>query len=786
MSAESSSNKKMKRRTGNEEDAPAEAQPRTAPKRQRVSRACDQCRAAREKCDGIHPLCFPCASQNRKCTWEEPKKKRGVQTGYIRTLELSLGWIFDKIPGSEEALHGLLTHEGGQGRDLLVGKDTIAGNRLHRRWRKSMVQQEIDRVLSGSTASSAKSAKTSPAVDESESSADEAELPLKEETSSAANPAPIMAIPESMESMTAALHPDRLVSNGPPELPAGLADLPIRQRQLAQYASNTFKLPSNCWRLLDIYFSYTHCWFPILEKGMIHKACWSYPGEGLDMTKEELFQSGLHAELWAALAIAAYQDDASHSGQAHGDRLEGRLQPDEIYNAARRLIPSEDRDFDARHVNAILLLALVDIGRRKYMAAWILVGLATRVALALNLPARPAGDGYRRLYHTYMACFMLDSLIASLLEKPPHLRPSDIDSSVPSGEDEPDEWDIWMPCQGFGTTQHSSSPRSPAHSMSSFAALFGVHRVYCTVLSDTKIHVDRNELYMTEMRKALNGNQTRRPLVDYITNGGIPPYQVPSIYLLRLAFVCFTVQAQSYSEPLMSAALQCIEELLLLFGSAVPPLFGLYMELLGRQCNPEALRGDTRDRWKKAQASVDSIWASSGNDNQPFPMVQSHEQPAHLSHGQSDVIYPCPPNTNIPGVVQQVHTTSPRHTDPRVDPASLIRSEVYHEASLSAMANFSTMSRPTQPLDLVDHPNSTTTAVGGRFDLSDIPPQGFHGHGRPSFSSAAFDYDTILDDIASLDRSDRMQSDPQFMANLGFAPGSDLAELLAHDFTSMP
>lgn len=784
MSAETSSNKKMKRRTGNTEDAPADAPPQTAPKRQRVSRACDQCRAAREKCDGIHPLCFPCASQNRKCSWEEPKKKRGVQTGYIRTLELSLGWIFDKIPGSEEALHGLLTHEGGQGRDLLVGKDTAAGNRLHRRWRKSMVQQEIDRVLSGGTAPSVKSAKTSPAVDESESSADEAELPLKEELSGASNPAPMMAIPQSMESIAAVLHPDQLGSNGPPELQAGLADLPIRQREHTQYDSNTFKLPSNCWRLLDIYFSYTHCWFPVLEKGMIHKACWSYPGEGLDMTREELFQSGLHAELWAALAIAAYQDEASHSGQILGD-AEGRLEPEEIYQAARRLIPSEDRDFDARHVNAILLLSLVDIGRRKYMAAWILVGLATRVALALNLPARPPGDGYRRLYHTYMACFILDSLIASLLDKPPHLRPSDIGSSVPSGEDEPDEWDIWMPCQGFGNTQHSSSPRSPAHSMSSFSALFGIHRVYCAVLSDTNEHVDRNELYMTEMRKALNGNQTRRPLLDYITNGGIPPYQVPSIYLLRLAFICFTVQAQTYNELLMSAALQCIEELLVLFGAAVPPLFGLYMELLSRQCNPEVLHSDTQNRWKKAQASVDSVWTSTGN-RQSLPMMQSHETATALAHAQPDAIYSCPSNTNIPAVVHHVHASSPRHADPRVDPAALIQPEAYHEASLSAMTNFSAMSRPSQPLDLVDHSSSTPAAGTGRYDLPDIPPQNFHGHGRHSFSSAAFDYDTILDDIASLDRSDRLQSDPQFMANLGFAPGSDLAELLAHDFTSMP
>lgn len=153
------------------------------PKRQRVSRACDQCRAAREKCDGIQPLCFPCASQNRSCSWQEPKKKRGVQTGYIRTLELALGWIFDKIPESENSLHGLLTHQGGQGRLLLAGKDTAAGNRLHRRWRKSTVHTEIERVLSGDTASTG-SANGSTPGGESDEDVPEKDLPMLQDTGS--------------------------------------------------------------------------------------------------------------------------------------------------------------------------------------------------------------------------------------------------------------------------------------------------------------------------------------------------------------------------------------------------------------------------------------------------------------------------------------------------------------------------------------------------------------------------------------------------------------------------
>jgi hypothetical protein len=114
------------------------------PKRQRVSRACDQCRAAREKCDGIQPECFPCVSQTRPCTYQTSPKKRGVQTGYIRALELLLAALFEKLPGSEDVLGTLLT----TGPAFMAGSDRGA-DRLQKRWRKSRTHREIDRILSG-------------------------------------------------------------------------------------------------------------------------------------------------------------------------------------------------------------------------------------------------------------------------------------------------------------------------------------------------------------------------------------------------------------------------------------------------------------------------------------------------------------------------------------------------------------------------------------------------------------------------------------------------------------
>ncbi|KAL1616737.1 hypothetical protein SLS56_011303 [Neofusicoccum ribis] len=158
---------KAKRKVPNATAAAAHAQDPQAhggnpapAKRQRVSRACDQCRTAREKCDGIQPICFTCASSNRDCTYTANPKKRGIQPGYIRTLELALAWTFGNVPGSEDALVQMLAQP--EGRSLLSGKDTEGSYTLHRKWRKSAFCKDIDRVLSGADPVSVGEKPTSP------------------------------------------------------------------------------------------------------------------------------------------------------------------------------------------------------------------------------------------------------------------------------------------------------------------------------------------------------------------------------------------------------------------------------------------------------------------------------------------------------------------------------------------------------------------------------------------------------------------------------------------------
>lgn len=118
-------------------------------KRVRVSRACDQCRAGREKCDGNRPCCQTCDAQGRSCTYYEQPKKRGIQPNYIRTLELTLAWIFKNFPQSEQHISSLLPDPGDQAHKLIAWKDAVPAEALHASWRHSVVCRQIDQLLSG-------------------------------------------------------------------------------------------------------------------------------------------------------------------------------------------------------------------------------------------------------------------------------------------------------------------------------------------------------------------------------------------------------------------------------------------------------------------------------------------------------------------------------------------------------------------------------------------------------------------------------------------------------------
>ncbi|KAI0506678.1 fungal-specific transcription factor domain-containing protein [Xylaria bambusicola] len=777
-----------KRQNGTEETRSKSTAERLAaepvPKRQRVSRACDQCRAAREKCDGIQPLCFPCASQNRQCSWEEPKKKRGVQTGYIRTLEMALGWIFDKMPESEKALHSLLTHEGGQGRLLLAGKDTSTGTRLHRRWRKSTVHAEIERVLSGDAACIGPVNGSTPGEDSDE------EGPEKETQDTKSTPGILEPLVHSKM--------DGESTERPQQRPQWREDLTTpKSNETNNFKSlsnvptpsrprpppNTFTLPSNHWRLLDIYFSYTHIWFPILEKHALLKTGYSYPEDGLHVTCDTAGSAG-HAELWAALALTSYQEAASRSKENAREALAnpGHLKPKEIYRIARSLIPLEDGDFEIRHINALLLLTLVNMACDDINCAWLLIGVASRVALSLRLHENLASTRHKQYTHTYMGCFILDTLLSARLGLVPHLRSGMAHINLPHLDNDLDEWQPWMPCPDFGPAKRDPRlSRTPSHSISSFAILHRIHLVLSRQLWDEhRNSMQFGDALLHTLHNAVSQCGAQTVFSSYIFTGEYVTNQLPSVHILRIPYL-YTASMCQRSPFLHRSVLSCTEEYINSFGiCGLSPLLPVFMRLVDQQTQNDSLTRDERCRWKQTKTAIEAVWTKSSRSYE----IGTGAEDVHPAH------YPQQPNTAF-GVVRSVEshrppssTTTSYHPNANINHGSTNLGMLYPQDPAAKMIGLTAhhhQPSDTKALQLNGHSN-----VLGEFENVDtltispsIHPQ---ETGRPSFDSPALDYDTILDDIASIERTSMPESETQFMANLGLRPGTNFADVFSHEF----
>jgi hypothetical protein len=79
-------------------------------KRQRATQACHRCRNKKYKCDSVRPTCSTCSVSNADCVYGTIFKRRGLQSGYVRALEMLWGLVFKKIPGSQNVANELLAN----------------------------------------------------------------------------------------------------------------------------------------------------------------------------------------------------------------------------------------------------------------------------------------------------------------------------------------------------------------------------------------------------------------------------------------------------------------------------------------------------------------------------------------------------------------------------------------------------------------------------------------------------------------------------------------------------
>ncbi|KAK0610523.1 fungal-specific transcription factor domain-containing protein [Bombardia bombarda] len=761
-------------------------------KRQRVSRACDQCRAAREKCDGKQALCAPCLSQNRPCAYSASPKKRGVQTGYIRTLELALAWLFEKVPGCEEALDVVLFQQGSQGQDVLTGKDPRGTERLHKRWRRSRVHRGIDRILSGDNGLSPFPDKRFPSEEASD---------IEGDASRAGSSLP--AGPQSSDTGQGQLSsaPDRGTlrsSSIPPEpgpswqtpLPAIESHQTIHTHDIGAPSSTSprrLKLPANHWRLLDIYFSYTHSWLPILDKQALFQASYLYSDQGLLIVPEDS-SSAVHAELWSALALASFQDAASSKSLSAHSIYRDNLSPSQVYEIARRLIPPETGPFQVHHSRALLLLSLVNLGRGHMTSAWLLIGLAIRIFLDISAN-QPVGHSrqQQRMQSVLVACFMLDTIVSVRYDKPAHLKAEDIVNELPIPEDGLDQWEPWAPCEGFGiSTAASQVSRNPAYCLSTFNQLYGILKLVARRTS-ARIGIapveERAMPLASQIQQLIDLNS---PFGTFATSHDTGSASVPTAYLIRTVYLWAAALVDPQTDPYLSLMRETLYQYQKRFGiCGMPPFISSCLISLTNQPNRATLSGHHKERLEELISAYSSPWGEEGRNRDLLADSSTSHQTSHLTPpATSNIPYLTmapPPLYNHPSFPTQPSQASSSERGYRAFnnlrfPGAI---DMYHQRSVAFPRSTSsaTLLHHRNMRNVVDMQQSSNIIPG--IDLSRqnfaVPYAGFNG-------SRWVDYDALLDDFASTECTDPVDVDPKFMANLGFAPGCDSSEILSCGF----
>ncbi|RGP76976.1 qa-1f quinic acid utilization activator qa-1f [Fusarium longipes] len=732
-----------------ENDADTTSAPATAApvKRQRVSLACDSCRTAREKCDGARPHCGTCTAQNRPCSYTPASRKRGVQTGYLRTIELSLAWLFEQVPGCEGALHHLLTQDdGAEGTRILATKDK-ANHRLYRRWNKSRVHKDIGRLLSDEK------------TPQNETSADDSDS--EDHTPSGPN-------------LFDGTSPGIAIQGVNPQAHIATPSYSLNDESGARLPTK-LTLPPHWRRLVDIYVSYTHSWLPIVEPAIITSTALTYPPNGFII--EAGRASALHAQLWAVLAVSAFQDASSSQPSHHNGFSAGK-----ILAISRQIVPTDDEAIELGHVSALLLQSLVLLGQRKTLPAWTLIGRASRLASYHQAAASPIfsvkeGTG-ASLNHNEIrvlsASFILDSL-ASLC-----LGQSQVTSgirynfpSVTIGEFH-DSNQPWTSVSGFGKAsedrQQSTLERaSPLHT---FQQLFA----FCRLWGASMDGAHTQQITPDDLVKSLD---SRFSFCNSLIFGGSTP-RVPSAYLLQGMFLAITLDLVPGHRPsLLSNFIEVVDSCVENFGlGGTPPIVNILMQIVQQHGHANRLQEGDLGKWNATMQTLASTWK---------PKSQGLEAPKS-NQGTPGSVDPMGRPVVSPSFMDEISAAT--HPTQNTHPAPITSGELEHELGRMQQRQ---KEQQALPFDRQRYQQSgrsptsqslytlTPNLTFHTLQTSHINGQGSLPHDS-NMASQLLDYDAILDELGSIDCADGIDVDSQFMTNLGFAPGCDLGEMFQGDF----
>lgn len=543
-------------------------------KRQRVSMACDRCRSAKSKCNGDQP-CSACDNQMKPCVYTHTARKRGIPTGYLKSVESCMAWLFEKYPGSEEALRRQLRNNNRKnGKRILLPKAEGADH-LRRRWAKSCISGDIVNLLS----------EPEP---EPDASWDYTDTPEK---NSAAN--------HLSESESASITPKGTKEHL--SIPDDIYDERApRHEESTSAANRSLMLPRDWRRLINIFFDYTSCWLPIVSREQVLQTATRYHlhGQGISPSRS----SALDAELWAVLAVASFHRSSSEIPNGGTD-----LSPSQIYAIACHFTILNNEDVELPRIRAFLLQSLLLLGQQKTIEAWALISKASRLALSkIPGPTAPSAtsqiglkerDG--ELSQIIAASFILDTLASLPLGR------AEVAASAYLGPpfNISDRLLIDMEASDPAHTSIQSDSNAVFQQLYTFCRMWLLHQ------SSAQRVPSAQEITIQSLLQSLEGRFSFCNSLVLESSGQAPPFK----FLLQAMFLSISLDMASGPRPalilnlleLIEANVQAPNIL------SIPPLTTTIMSIAGRHLHNTQMFGDIQTRWDAAFRSVYGIWRNS-------------------------------------------------------------------------------------------------------------------------------------------------------------------------------
>ncbi|PYH87759.1 hypothetical protein BO71DRAFT_424162 [Aspergillus ellipticus CBS 707.79] len=463
-------------------------------KRRRVGKACDSCRRRKSKCDGAQPICGICRSAELPCSYQPPRR-RGLQMGYVRSVEVALGIFLHEMPSLEDTLRRVL-------RDSREDKRPQSGE-LAALWRKSKLAKDISRMLNSDSAQDTEDSELDDILGlegkGEERAADEAagDEGARDEVAGqegagkevAREDADSRDDQEDLVDMNNE-HLRRIPTQSPPPPPRPIPSPPIppllpssqahkprippyftlpplHQPPLEPAKRISFldvPYPEDIDATLDAYFAHIHSWLPILERGDILRVRHS-PRDAIPPE-----DASCRLVIWAAVALVS-----TMSVELRYPRFSD---PMKLQHKVQQQITKELDNLDLGHVQALLILVLLHIGRGHLHLAWPLVGQAYRMLVMLREPLKVG-----RYQHVMHGCILLDNLTSSILDKSPCTSADDQIFCEPVNMKDVQEWEMWTIPPPNKLPDKGPASRGPLRSLSTLNRISGLMRRFAPLLT---------------------------------------------------------------------------------------------------------------------------------------------------------------------------------------------------------------------------------------------------------------------------------------------------------------